>query len=799
MREAEKTTAKSDDATSHWESYFGFETPYENQRDAIETAISVCGDRGYLAMEGPCGTGKTMAALTAAATLIREGTYKNAVVVTPVKQQRQQFIEDLRTLNANISDPLSGVALVGKRDLCPYGREGLFPDDVGVHDRCEDLRENTADLVDGEGSAAGETVGTVAIPGAADDDIWWDSTQAAQLAREARADVGQQGFGEGLATAGVESPYRKTQPSAADVPGSDNADETLYCPFEADWYARNRGSPLGFEAGINHVITAEEYLPEATERGTCPHRVMRVLLDHAEIVIGNYNHLFEPESRALIASILNDETLVIVDEAHRLEERVRDLLSMRLGTHTITRAGNDIRTLLRQASESDEKAEVIEMELEEKGVPRAALARAVEFYDDLLDWLDDRIETALAEELDSWPAPEVPPRDIEIPLRDPETVEPDELTRWAEREGYTGELWRSLSKIGGAVELALEAVGLSRNPVCAPVGALLERWWNCDHARYFREIELEHSPKDSDGWEGHYTAGLVLFECMPANSLREIFDDLGGGILMSATLEPLSVFREVAGLSALEENRRVVERTYDLPFPEKNRASWIVDADAFTAYNRGNPEENADSDRWNRTRDEYAHVLRTIARSRGNVLIAMPNYREAEWAGTYLEDVVEKPVFVDTSSSFEETEQLKQTFFKTSEAVLVTSARGTLTEGVDYDGEKLHCCAVVGVPLVNIGSPRVQAIQRAYGDAFGEENAFAYALTVPAVRRARQTIGRVIRGADERGVRAFVGNRYVPDARHSVYEFLSPGEREEFMRVTPEFLGGQLEQFWTDE
>ena len=31
-------------------------------------------------------------------------------------------------------------------------------------------------------------------------------------------------------------------------------------------------------------------------------------------------------------------------------------------------------------------------------------------------------------------------------------------------------------------------------------------------------------------------------------------------------------------------------------------------------------------------RDEYAHVLRTAARSPGNVLVAMPNYREAEWA-----------------------------------------------------------------------------------------------------------------------------------------------------------------------
>ena len=128
--------------------------------------------------------------------------------------------------------------------------------------------------------------------------------------------------------------------------------------------------------------------------------------------------------------------------------------------------------------------------------------------------------------------------------------------------------------------------------------------------------------------------------------------------------------------------------------------------------------------------------------------------------------------------------------------MLVTSTRGTLTEGVDYDGEKLHCAAVVGVPLVNIGSPRVRAVRRAYADAFGEDSAFEYALTVPAVRRARQAIGRVIRGVDEVGVRAFVGRRFTAGARHSVHPYLSPGEREEFRRLTPEFLSGQLESFW---
>jgi DNA excision repair protein ERCC-2 len=265
---------------------------------------------------------------------------------------------------------------------------------------------------------------------------------------------------------------------------------------------------------------------------------------------------------------------------------------------------------------------------------------------------------------------------------------------------------------------------------------------------------------------------------------------------MSATLEPLDVFAEVSGLAALAEERPVVERTYELAFPAENRASWVVDATRFTARNRGDPGEQSDPDTWNRTRDEYAHVLRELARSPGNVLLALPNYREARWAGDYLADAVEKPVLVDASTSFDETERLKREFFAGGGKLLVTSARGTLTEGVDYDGDKLGCCAVVGVPLVSVGSARVRAVRRAYADAFGEDSAFEYALTVPAVRRARQTVGRVIRGTDEVGIRAFVGRRYVSGARHSVHPYLSSGERDEFVRTTPEFLSEQVDQFW---
>ncbi|MEF8871722.1 MAG: DEAD/DEAH box helicase family protein, partial [Haloarculaceae archaeon] len=363
-----------DSDTVDWQDFFGFAQPYDNQADAVESAMQVGRANGYLAMEGPCGTGKTMAALTAGATLIRDGEYDRIVAVTPVKQQLQQFIDDLRTMNAGLDEPLTGISLVGKRDLCPYGREGVFPDDVSTHDRCEDLRENTARLVESDNRSDDRAVAGASVGGESEE-IWWDPQLGSDLAKHARPDgPGQQTFEDALETAGTTSPYRRSQPSAPESM-TDGEDTPLYCPFEADWFARNKGSPVDFAVGENHVVTADDYLPAATERGTCPHRVMGVLLEEADVVVGNYNHLFDPDSRPLLESILDENTFVVVDEAHRLEERVRDLLSKRVGRATLKRARNDCNQLLTRARQTAEHKQQVRDCLASHDVPLDAVER----------------------------------------------------------------------------------------------------------------------------------------------------------------------------------------------------------------------------------------------------------------------------------------------------------------------------------------------------------------------------------------------------------------------------------------
>ncbi len=135
-----------------WRSIFGHPQPYDPQVDGIETAIETARDGGYTVIEGACGTGKTMIALTAGIDLVRDPDtdYERVLVLTSVKQQLRQFEEDLETINANLPDdwnPVSGLTLVGKADVCPYNRERAAGfDDGNVYDRCETLRDRTRDL-----------------------------------------------------------------------------------------------------------------------------------------------------------------------------------------------------------------------------------------------------------------------------------------------------------------------------------------------------------------------------------------------------------------------------------------------------------------------------------------------------------------------------------------------------------------------------------------------------------------------------------------------------------------------------
>ena len=782
---------------STWRTLFGHDEPYESQVDGIEATLDAARGGGYAVVEGACGTGKTMLALTAGIDLVRDPDtrFERVVVLTSVKQQLRQFEEDVETINDDLLDdrrPVSALTLVGKADVCPYSRENAAGiDDRSVYDRCESLRDRTRGLTGSDGP-----------------------TTAGALAAEARGQqVGLADSGSGgatyLETAGESTPYPPSLPEYDD--GTTGGTE--YCPFYAGYLEDlpDDGEPseaVPFDFTSQGLVTPEDLVALSASRGACPHSIMGALLPEVEVVLGNYYHAFDPTTTAAFtAPLLDESSFVVCDEAHMLEPRVRALVSDGVAETTLRDAETELTRVIQplRFDEEGEDTDLVRAELADSDVTLAELERTRELVRDLREEIDQRVRAHLDRERPGWRADLADLDDREIPLRDPETPEPDAVSEWAEEAGYGGGVWVRAEAVGAVVERALNAVeddsnagadDRSRNErrAAPAVGRLLGAWYRADHERYFREIELERTwneTEPTDSWRRAYVARLSLHDCVPGDAIAARLAEFGGGILMSATLEPMDAFREVTGLDRLEDaGRPIVERTYPLGFPESNRASFAVDAPKFTYDNRGAPDEEGE------VRRLYASLVADVAGSPGNVLVGMPNYAEAEWiAGALRERTdVDKPVLLDESTDDRTTERIKRDFFDGQAKVLVTSLRGTLTEGVDYRGDRLSAAVVCGVPIVNTASPRTRAVKAAYDRTFDE--GFEYALTVPAVRKARQAIGRVIRGPEERGVRVLIDARYARESWDAVREHLPREEREEFRPVSPDMLSFGLDRFW---
>ncbi|MFB6102584.1 MAG: ATP-dependent DNA helicase [Haloplanus sp.] len=779
-----------------WRAVFGHDEPYPEQADGIETAIETAERGGFAVIEGACGTGKTMLALTAGIDRVRDpdSSFERVVVLTSVKQQLRQFEADVRTINGNLPEdwrPVSALTLVGKADVCPYSRERVGRiDESTVYDRCEGLRERTRNLTGSEGP-----------------------TTAAALASDARR--AQTGLLDSstdgttpdyLETAGEPTPYL---PDTAEYQG------TEYCPFYAQSLddLPEDGDPVEavpVDFADRGLLDTEDLVGLAAGHGTCPHSMLGALLPHVEVMIGNYYHAFDPRTtESFTGALLDESTFVVCDEAHMLEPRVRDLVSDGVGDATLRDTESELTRVIQAAElgsgeprttgnrtepgDADSRdADLVRGELDDADVDLSELKATRGFVRDLREELDRRVRAYLDREHAGWRASMDDLADDEIPLRDPETPEPDAITEWAEGS-YGDDVWVRAETVGAVVARILNELEEADRERAAPTaGRVLGAWYRADHGRYFRAIDLSRTwneTEPADSWRRVYNARLSLHNCVPGDAIADRLDDFGGGVLMSATLEPLDVFRTVTGLDALaDENRPVVERTYGLSFPETNRASFAVDAPAFTYDNRGPTGERND------TRRLYVDAVAEVAGRDGNVLVGMPNYAEAEWMAGRLADRLDSPVLLDESSDDGETEALKTEFFAGESKTLVTSLRGTLTEGVDYRGDRLHAAVVCGVPLVDTTRPRTRAVVTAYDRAF-DGDGFETALTVPAVRKARQAIGRVIRGPDERGVRVFVDERYARDRWNGVREYLPTWEREEFQPVSPDMLPLGLDRF----
>ncbi|MBO93578.1 MAG: hypothetical protein CMI32_01600 [Opitutales bacterium] len=111
------------------------------------------------------------------------------------------------------------------------------------------------------------------------------------------------------------------------------------------WLAADIKPQLLFNNGC---VELEQVRELGSRAGVPPYEIMRACLPYADLWIGDYNYVFHPDSAGLIENLQGHvprRTILVVDEAHNLPERVASSLSPRFDDGSAARLRIELREI----------------------------------------------------------------------------------------------------------------------------------------------------------------------------------------------------------------------------------------------------------------------------------------------------------------------------------------------------------------------------------------------------------------------------------------------------------------------
>jgi len=468
--------------------FFPYETPYPNQREAIDRIANSLGQRRDVLLEGAPGTGKTLSALVPALAYAREHD-KTVVITTNVHQQMRQFVEDARAITR--TEPIRAVVFKGKKQMCHI--------DVGYQE-CQSLRDTTRELVDTE----------------------TDKDQLAARQQE-------------LLDASKEGDSGAAEARSAVMDELDSVEDELEELREGnvcDFYYNNLidDNDEFFSWLFNDVRTPNDVYEYADQQGLCGYELLKEGMEGVDLVVCNYHHLLDPMIREQFFRWLDrdpDDVITVFDEAHNIEDAARDH-----ATRTVTE--NTLASALDELDGLDDS--------------RAEPARNV--IEAFLEALQSTYDTGLGTKInprkvgDEWTDLAVANRD----RRDDLTLA--FLQRYEGRGiSIEAELAVQLGKVlDEEYEQAYRDGDATTRAECQTLQAatFISTWMSeGDELGQHPMVGVRR-----DGATEEIYGRAELYTCIPREVTSELFDEVYASILMSATLRPFDVTEDVLGLDS---------------------------------------------------------------------------------------------------------------------------------------------------------------------------------------------------------------------------------------------------------
>ncbi|MFW5988159.1 MAG: ATP-dependent DNA helicase, partial [bacterium] len=270
---------------------------------------------------------------------------------------------------------------------------------------------------------------------------------------------------------------------------------------------------------------------------------------------------------------------------------------------------------------------------------------------------------------------------------------------------------------------------------------------------------------------------LKLFCLDPAPNLKEVLKNCRSAVFFSATLSPLDYYQE---LLAGEDDYYL---QLSSPFDSSNLCLLTTDS-ISTKY-----------------RDRKAgysllvdFIYRTVKSKKGNYLIFFPSYTYME--AVYQEFIKKYPDIKTLIQSRKMSEKNRLAFLEefqeNSDQLLAFAILGGIfSEGIDLKGERL-----IGSLVVGVAHPQLSLENELIRDYFQKKSKMGYefAYLYPGINKVLQAAGRTIRTESDRGLVFLIGERF----ENYRYSSLLPVYWQQNKRriITIEELDKSLMEFW---
>jgi DNA excision repair protein ERCC-2 len=450
------------------------------------------------------------------------------------------------------------------------------------------------------------------------------------------------------------------------------------------------------------LVDREELVAAGLRHRVCPHEIALALTETRDLVVGDYNYVFDPQVRIRRLFVEGDpqDFVLVIDEAHNLAPRGRSWFSGELSRDAVAALSRHLQVEL--AGGDLFQGGPLQRPL--RGLAKAA-QRLEDFFGRVEEMVDGDFEFAYDDGVRAGSAPVDPEERGAVLALDERHLVDLLLTRvlmgLVVEKDPAVEFYRGLDRF---VTLAREEKDSRRSLVLVRP---------CPEGPPGLVLEIRCS------WAGDW--------------IQEQVARFPAAVLFSATLRPWDWHLGELGLRG---ESRLETMAAPSPFPPGHRNLVIFEGM---------------SSRWRDRRRGLPLLGRLVAdcfrRVGGNTAVFLPSF-------AYLRSLRQQlppglPLLVH-DGELEQTARLAllRKLERRSPHLLLTVMGGIFAEAVDYPGRMLEAALVISPGLPQLSHERELA--RLWYESRGESG-FDQAYRLPGLCRVLQAAGRVIRRPDDRG------------------------------------------------